>query len=66
VGEDEQLFNLAGGTCFDFHNSIDHLFVVGTEEGEIHKCSKSYSNQYLLSYEVCVNLASAAKYLFES
>ncbi|KAJ3416508.1 cytoplasmic dynein with WD40 domain [Chytridiales sp. JEL 0842] len=50
-GEDDVLFNLAGGTCFDFHKSVDHLFVVGTEEGEIHKCSKSYNNQYLMSYE---------------
>lgn len=45
------LFGLAGGFCFDFHKTTDHLFVVGTEEGQIHKCSKSYNNQYLLSFE---------------
>ncbi|KAI9190755.1 WD40-repeat-containing domain protein [Polychytrium aggregatum] len=45
------VFNLAGGFCFDFHKTVDHLFVVGTEEGKIHKCSKSYNNQYLLSFE---------------
>lgn len=50
--EDEKLFNMAGGCCFDFHKKIDHLFVVGTEEGRIHKCSKSYNSQYLLSFEV--------------
>ncbi|KAJ3214547.1 cytoplasmic dynein with WD40 domain [Dinochytrium kinnereticum] len=49
--DDEPLFSLSGGCCFDFHKSIEHLFVVGTEEGRIHKCSKSYSSQYLLSFE---------------
>ncbi|KAI8853975.1 WD40-repeat-containing domain protein [Chytridium lagenaria] len=49
--DDEPLFSLSGGCCFDFHKSVDHLFVVGTEEGRIHKCSKSYSSQYLLSFE---------------
>ncbi|KAJ3023508.1 cytoplasmic dynein with WD40 domain [Thoreauomyces humboldtii] len=46
-----QLFSLAGGSCFDFHKQLDHLFVVGTEEGKIFKCSKEYNNQYLLSFE---------------
>ncbi|RKO91389.1 WD40-repeat-containing domain protein, partial [Blyttiomyces helicus] len=50
-GEDEKLFSLAGGCCFDFHKNSDHLFVVGTEEGKIHKCSKDYNSQYLLSFD---------------
>jgi acetone carboxylase gamma subunit len=29
----------------------EHLFVVGTEEGRIHKCSKDY-NSHLQTYEV--------------
>ncbi|KAJ3142339.1 cytoplasmic dynein with WD40 domain [Geranomyces variabilis] len=49
--DDGQLFSLAGGSCFDFHKNLDHLFVVGTEEGKIFKCSKEYNNQYLLSFE---------------
>ncbi|KAH6586463.1 hypothetical protein BASA50_000418 [Batrachochytrium salamandrivorans] len=49
--DDEQLFTLAGGCCFDFHKRIDHLFTVGTEEGKIYKCSKDYNNQCLLSFE---------------
>ncbi|KAJ3287592.1 cytoplasmic dynein with WD40 domain [Borealophlyctis nickersoniae] len=49
--EDGKLFGLAGGCCFDFHKKLDHLFVVGTEEGRIHKCSKDYNSQYLLSFE---------------
>jgi len=35
------------GTTFDFHPETDYLFLVGTEEGKIHKCSKAYSSQFL-------------------
>ena len=38
------------GTCFDFNKHQDYLFIVGTEEGKIHKCSKSYNNQFLDTY----------------
>lgn len=39
------LYGLAGGMCFDFNKQPekDHLFLVGTEEGKIHLCSKAYS-----------------------
>lgn len=41
-------FFLTGcGTSFDFHKKVDYLFLVGTEEGKIHKCSKAYSSQFL-------------------
>uniref|UniRef100_A0A671TTU9 Dynein, axonemal, intermediate chain 1, paralog 2 n=1 Tax=Sparus aurata TaxID=8175 RepID=A0A671TTU9_SPAAU len=40
----------ASGTSFDFHKQIDYLFLVGTEEGKIHKCSKTYSSQFLETY----------------
>uniref|UniRef100_A0A6I8NLR2 Dynein axonemal intermediate chain 1 n=1 Tax=Ornithorhynchus anatinus TaxID=9258 RepID=A0A6I8NLR2_ORNAN len=46
-----QLHNIGCGTSFDFHKEIDYLFLVGTEEGKIYKCSKSYSNQYLDTYD---------------
>lgn len=49
--EDELVFSLIGGCCFDFHKKSDHLFVVGTEEGKIFKCSKDYTSQYLLEFE---------------
>ena len=39
------------GTCFDFHKKTDYLFLVGTEEGKIHKCSKAYSSQFLDTFE---------------
>ena len=45
------LYGLAGGMCFDFNKFKDHLFLVGTEEGKIHLCSKAYSGQYLETYD---------------
>uniref|UniRef100_A0A665TGF1 Dynein axonemal intermediate chain 1 n=1 Tax=Echeneis naucrates TaxID=173247 RepID=A0A665TGF1_ECHNA len=42
---------IACGTAFDFHKQIDYLFLVGTEEGKIHKCSKTYSSQFLETYD---------------
>ncbi|XP_066566792.1 dynein axonemal intermediate chain 1 [Amia ocellicauda] len=45
-----QLQTMACGTSFDFHKQIDYLFLVGTEEGKIHKCSKAYSSQFLETY----------------
>eukprot|EP00744_Colponema_vietnamica_P002264 GILI01003588.1.p1 GENE.GILI01003588.1~~GILI01003588.1.p1 ORF type:complete len:684 (+),score=215.38 GILI01003588.1:90-2141(+) len=49
--EETSLCGLAGGMCFDFNRFSEHLFIVGTEEGKIHKCSKAYSGQYLETYE---------------
>ena len=46
----DALGSLAGGCCFDFNKAQDHLFVVGTEEGHVHKCSKAYNSQYLETY----------------
>eukprot|EP00981_Chlorochromonas_danica_P014195 scaffold7537_cov179-Ochromonas_danica.AAC.16 len=49
--EEVNLSGLAGGCCFDFNRYNEHLFIVGTEEGKIHKCSKAYSGQYLETYQ---------------
>jgi len=49
--DDTSLCGLAGGCCFDFSKLSEHLFLVGTEEGKIHKCSKAYNSQYLETYE---------------
>jgi dynein intermediate chain 1 len=49
--DETSLAGLAGGLCFDFHPVSEHLFLVGTEEGRIHKCSKAFSGQYLETYE---------------
>lgn len=45
------LSGYASGLCFDFNPYIKHVFLVGTEEGNIHKCSKSYTGQYLETYK---------------
>ncbi|XP_077458991.1 dynein, axonemal, intermediate chain 1, paralog 2 isoform X1 [Stigmatopora argus] len=42
--------NIVGGRSFDFHKKVDSLFIVGTEEGKIHKCSKNYSSQFFETY----------------
>lgn len=49
--DETSLAGLAGGLCFDFNKQSEHLFLVGTEEGRIHKCSKAFSGQYLETYE---------------
>eukprot|EP00833_Pecoramyces_ruminatium_P012773 jgi/Orpsp1_1/1186805/evm.model.d7180000053415.1 len=41
---------LSGGLCFDFNSKDSNIYLVGTEDGIIHKCSCSYSEQYLQSY----------------
>jgi len=38
------------GTCFDFSTKDGSIYVTGTEDGMLHKCSCSYSEQYLESY----------------
>ncbi|XP_005105983.1 WD repeat-containing protein 78 isoform X2 [Aplysia californica] len=40
----------AGGMCFDFHSRDSNIYLAGTEEGYIHKCSCSHNEQYLESY----------------
>ncbi|KAM4640517.1 dynein axonemal intermediate chain 1-like [Amazona ochrocephala] len=49
--EELQLKILGCGTSFDFHKKIDYLFLVGTEEGKIYKCSKRHSSQFLDVFE---------------
>ena len=50
LDNDAALGSLAGGCCIDFNKAQDHLFVVGTEEGRVHKCSTAYNSQYLETY----------------
>lgn len=61
--EDEKLFSLASGSCFDFHKKSAHLFVVGTEEGHIYKCSKEHSSEHLLSFIVRSDLILGPYYV---
>ncbi|XP_018555814.1 LOW QUALITY PROTEIN: dynein axonemal intermediate chain 1 [Lates calcarifer] len=53
---------IACGTAFDFHKQIDYLFLVGTEEGKIHKCSKTYSSQFLETYNAHSMAVDAVKW----
>ncbi|CAG5983207.1 unnamed protein product [Menidia menidia] len=57
-----QLPSIACGTSFDFHKQIDYLFLVGTEEGKIHKCSKTYSSQFLETYDAHSMAVDAVKW----
>ena len=40
------------GTAIGFNPMADHLFLVGSEEGTIYKCSKAYTSHFLDIYEV--------------
>ncbi|KAM9129256.1 dynein axonemal intermediate chain 4 isoform 2-T2 [Pangshura tecta] len=40
----------APGMCFDFHPKNTNIYLAGTEEGHIHKCSCSYNEQFLETY----------------
>ncbi|XP_014792749.1 PREDICTED: WD repeat-containing protein 78 [Calidris pugnax] len=55
LGEKERksealISQLAAGMCFDFHPEDTNLYLAGTEEGHIHKCSCSSSEQFLKTY----------------
>uniref|UniRef100_A0A667XU78 Dynein, axonemal, intermediate chain 1, paralog 1 n=1 Tax=Myripristis murdjan TaxID=586833 RepID=A0A667XU78_9TELE len=41
---------------------INHLFLVGTQEGKIHKCFKTYSSQYLETYDAHTLAVDAVKW----
>eukprot|EP00602_Paraphysomonas_sp_CaronLab_P000924 CAMPEP_0185032610 /NCGR_PEP_ID=MMETSP1103-20130426/20814_1 /TAXON_ID=36769 /ORGANISM="Paraphysomonas bandaiensis, Strain Caron Lab Isolate" /LENGTH=917 /DNA_ID=CAMNT_0027568567 /DNA_START=408 /DNA_END=3161 /DNA_ORIENTATION=- len=41
----------ASGLCFDFAPEDHGTYVTGTEEGTVHRCSISYNEQYLETYE---------------
>ena len=40
----------ASGLCFDFHRLDPSTYIVGTEDGILHRCSVSYNEQYLDNY----------------
>jgi dynein intermediate chain 1 len=49
--DDLALSGLACGCAFDFNKKLEDLFLVGTEEGSIHECSKAYRGQYIKTYD---------------
>lgn len=52
--EEGTLGGLAGGCTFDFNQSKDKsdVFVVGTEEGDVHSYSRAIHTQHLRTYQV--------------
>jgi len=44
------LGRLAGGTCFDFSPADSRTYLVGTEEGLVHKCSTVFTEQFIQTY----------------
>ncbi|KAE8298114.1 Dynein intermediate chain 2, ciliary [Larimichthys crocea] len=60
--EGAQQPSIACGTSLDFHKHIGYLFLVGTEEGKIHKCSKWYSSQFLETYPAHSMAVDAVKW----
>lgn len=51
VDPEAALLNVSGGTCFDFSWESENIFVIGTEDGFVRRCSKAYNAQYLDAYE---------------
>ena len=45
------LTGLGNGLCFDFSPHDKDLYLVGTEEGLIHKCSRFFPNQAEMTYK---------------
>jgi dynein intermediate chain 1, axonemal len=41
----------ADATCMTFHPNDKEIFLVGTEEGSILKCTTTYSSKYLMTYQ---------------
>ncbi|CAF2126479.1 unnamed protein product [Rotaria magnacalcarata] len=41
---------LVGGLCFDVHLNDKTIYLCGTDEGSIHRCSTIYNEKYLESY----------------
>jgi hypothetical protein len=46
-----QISNYSPTTAFDFHKTDGNTYLIGTEEGNIHRCSCSYNEQVLETYE---------------
>uniref|UniRef100_A0A5K3F3G5 WD_REPEATS_REGION domain-containing protein n=1 Tax=Mesocestoides corti TaxID=53468 RepID=A0A5K3F3G5_MESCO len=44
-----QISTYESGTALDFHRKETQIFLIGTEEGMVHKCSRTYGSQYLSS-----------------
>ena len=50
AGSEGIISRRASGLCFDFCPKDSNLYVAGTEDGHLHKCSCSYNEQHLDNY----------------
>lgn len=50
AGSEGIISRRASGLCFDFCIKDSTMYVAGTEDGHIHKCSVSYNEQHLENY----------------
>ena len=50
VVKEAMLSRQSGGMCFDVNPKDAMTYVVGTEDGTLHKCSKSTNESYVLDY----------------
>lgn len=42
---------VSAGTCFSFNPVNEHLFLVGTEEGNVQLCSRAYNSKFIKSFK---------------
>ncbi|XDV35788.1 hypothetical protein PO909_005670 [Leuciscus waleckii] len=42
---------LSPGLCFDFHSNDSNIYLAGTDDGYIHKCSYLYDDEFLETYK---------------
>ncbi|KAF5827261.1 WD40-repeat-containing domain protein [Dunaliella salina] len=49
-GGEAFISRLTSGMSFDFSARDERVYIVGTEDGWVHRCSTSYNEQYLESY----------------
>ncbi|XP_031569153.1 WD repeat-containing protein 78-like isoform X2 [Actinia tenebrosa] len=47
---DALISRFSAGFCFDFNPKDSNIYLAGTEEGHVHKCSCSYNEQFLESF----------------
>jgi len=50
LGSEGIISRRSAGLCIDFCPKDPNIYIAGTEDGHLHKCSCSYSEQYLESY----------------
>ena len=52
----DPIFGLGAGTCLDFNQHRENVFLIGTEEGNVHQCSRAYTSKFLKTFKVRVLL----------